>query len=217
MSLTGATVFVGIATSVLAVLAGVTARYARNAFREQSKEVRDQAKMLEVQSHQLEVYRKQVDDQHQINVTHGEVLELQVKEIRASLEQRARDAEEQRRRQASQVAAWFTSKWFEPGSFNVWGANIRNSSDLPILDVRVAFHYIQEKPGGEWEPVLRGSPVEKIRVIPPQSDRFYEIPEPVRNMINEVSDSLYVVSIEFTDAAGNHWERDPRGALIPRG
>ena len=53
-----------------------------------------------------------------------------------------------------------------------------------------------------------GSPVEKIRVIPPQSDRFYEIPEPVRNMINEVSDSIYVVSIGFTDAAGNHWERD---------
>lgn len=216
MSLTGATVFVGIATSVLAVLAGVTAWYARKAFREQSKEVSDQAEMLGVQSHQLELYRDQVDDQHQINVTHGEVLELQADEIRASLSQRERDAEEQRRRQASQVAAWFTSKWFEPGSFNVWGANIRNSSDLPILDVRVAFHYIQEKPGGEWEPVLRGSPVEKIRVIPPQSDRFYEIPEPVRNMINEVSDSIYVVSIGFTDAAGNHWERDPRGTLVPR-
>ena len=35
-------------------------------------------------------------------------------------------------------------------------------------------------------------------------------------MLDEVSDSVYAVSIEFTDAAGNRWERDPRGALVPR-
>jgi len=53
-------------------------------------------------------------------------------------------------------------------------------------------------------------------VLPPQKDRFVEIPEQVRNMLDEVSDSVYAVSIEFTDAAGNRWERDPRGALVPR-
>jgi hypothetical protein len=47
-------------------------------------------------------------------------------------------------------------------------------------------------------------------------DRFVEIPEQVRDMIDQVDDSIYVVSVEFTDAAGNRWERDPRGALVPR-
>jgi hypothetical protein len=58
--------------------------------------------------------------------------------------------------------------------------------------------------------------VEKIRVLPPRTDRFIEIPEQVRNQMSEVSDSVYAVSIEFTDAAGNRWERDPRGALVAR-
>jgi hypothetical protein len=54
----------------------------------------------------------------------------------------------------------------------VWGAYIRNASDLPILDVRVSFYYIQEKRTSQ--------------------------------------------AFEFTDAAGNRWERDPRGTLVPR-
>jgi len=36
------------------------------------------------------------------------------------------------------------------------------------------------------------------------------------NMMDQVSDDVYAVGIRFTDAAGNQWERDPRGALIPR-
>jgi hypothetical protein len=50
----------------------------------------------------------------------------------------------------------------------------------------------------------------KIRVLPPRTDRFIEMPEQVRNQMHEVSDSVYAVSIEFIDAAGNRWERDPR-------
>jgi hypothetical protein len=57
-------------------------------------------------------------------------------------------------------------------------------------------------------PVLRGFPREDPG-RPPKFDPFYEIPELVRNMIDHVSDSIYVVSIEFTDAVGNRWERDP--------
>jgi hypothetical protein len=52
--------------------------------------------------------------------------------------------------------------------------------------------------------------------IPARADRFYEIPEQVRNMIDQVDDSIYVAGVEFTDAAGNRWERDPRGTLVPR-
>jgi glutamine synthetase len=97
------------------------------------------------------------------------------------------------------------------------GAWIRNDSDLPILDVRTSFHFIQEnQPGGNWEPVFRGSTIEQIRVMPPRRDRFIAIPAETRSMLKQCNDSVYVVSITFTDAAGNKWERDPRGALVPR-
>lgn len=39
------------------------------------------------------------------------------------------------------------------------------------------------------------------------------MPESVRNMLDEYNDQVYVTSIEFTDAAGQRWQRDPRGAL----
>jgi hypothetical protein len=229
MSLLFATQLTGVATAVLAVFAIVTGIYAIRAFRKQSQEVsaieqqvkdqreltRQQGEILRVQSDHLELQRQQLDEQHQAHEREAVVFGLQTKEISASLEQRERDADEQRKSQAAMVAAWFTSQQTPAGP--VWGACIRNASDLPILDVRVSFHYIQEKwPGGDWAPVLRASPPEKIRVVPPESDRFYEIPEQVRNMIDQVNDSIYVVSIEFTDAAGNRWERDPRGALVAR-
>ena len=35
-------------------------------------------------------------------------------------------------------------------------------------------------------------------------------------MVDECNDNVYVVSIEFTDAAGHRWERDPYGALKER-
>jgi hypothetical protein len=208
-----------IATAVLAAFAIITAVVASLAFRKQSKAVEDSRKligqqgaMLQVQSERLEVYRTQVDEQRQINGTRLETLDLQAREIRASLDQRERVAEKERRSQAEKVTAWFAED-----RHAIWGARIRNASDLPVLDVRTFFHYIHEtQPGGEWAPVMRGATIERIRVLPPQSDRFIEIPGQVRNQIREVSDQIYVVSIEFTDAAGNRWERDPRGALNAR-
>jgi len=202
-----------IATAVLAVFAIVTAVFAILAFRKQSQEISEQAEMLRVQSERLDVYRGQVDEQREMNAKYRESLDLQAREIRASLEQRERAADEERRNQAARVTAWFA----QPAPEDPWGAIIRNASDLPILDVRTFFNYIAEKwQGGDWEPVMRGGPVEKIRVLPPQQDRFIEIPAQVRNMIKECDDSVYAVSIEFTDADGNRWERDPRGALVPR-
>jgi len=79
--------------------------------------------------------------------------------------------------------------------------------------VRVFFHYVQEELGGNWTAAMRGGPVERIRVIPPGADRFAEIPDQVRKMLDQCDDQVYVTSIEFTDAAGTQWERDPRGAL----
>jgi hypothetical protein len=89
-----------IATAVLAFFAIVTAVFAILAFRKQSQEVSEQAKMLRVQSERLETYRTQVDEQHKINATYGEVLELRAREIQASLKERKHAAEEERRSQA---------------------------------------------------------------------------------------------------------------------
>jgi hypothetical protein len=125
-----------------------------------------------------------------------EVLELQASDLRESLGQRQRDADERHRNQAATVTAWF---------------------DLPILDVRTFFHYVTEKwEHGDWDTRELGGPVERIRVMPPQADRFVEVPGNVGSQMSDISDSNYVVSIEFTDAAGNRWARDPHGALIPR-
>jgi hypothetical protein len=55
-----------------------------------------------------------------------------------------------------------------------------------------------------------------IRVLPPRSERFVEIPASVRNMITGCADSVYAVSFEFIDTGGNRWERDARGALQER-
>jgi hypothetical protein len=114
--------------------------------------------------------------------------------------------------QATRVTAWFDQT---PGK--IWAAHIRNASDLPILDVRTFFHYVAEKwQGGDWDPQMLGGPVERIRNLPPQQDHFVPIPGNVWSQMTDVSYNNYVVSIEFTDAAGNRWERDPRGALIAR-
>jgi hypothetical protein len=231
MTFFGMALLTAIGTVILAAFAVVTAVYARKAFREQSREVaaieqqvkdeqevtRQQAELLKVQSGQLELQRQQFEDQQAASARQAEVLELQAAELRESLEERKRNAEERHRGQAAEVTAWFTRAKGPLKAAPIWGALIRNASGLPVTDVRTFFHYIAEKwPGGDWEPQDRGGPIEKIRVLPPQQDRFVPIPIEIASQMDQVSGSVYVVSIEFTDAAGNRWERDPRGGLIPR-
>ena len=75
-----------------------------------------------------------------MNAKYREALDLQASEIRASLEQRERAAEEERRSQAAQVTASFAAD-----SRQDLAGHIRNTSDLPIFDVRTFFHYVAEK------------------------------------------------------------------------
>jgi hypothetical protein len=185
-------------TWILAAGAIVTVYYARRAFREQSEELAVLKRLTGAQTR---------------------VLTLQAKELRASLRQRQADAENQRRAQASKVTAWFGSRYREAHGPAIagldWGAVIRNGSDSPILNVRVFFYSINAASPTTvaWEPVLRGGPPERIRVIPPESDRFVEIPDEIRE--DECNDRTYAVSIEFSDTAGVYWERTARGALEP--
>lgn len=197
MSLIFATQLTAIATAVLALFAIITAYYARKAFLKQSQEIRDQAEMLRVQPEQLEEQRK-------INAEQTKVLQLQAAELNESLRERIRDTEERKSAQAAWIIASFA---LSPG--RIWGALIHNSSDLPVLDVRTFFRYVAEKwDGGDWDPRMLGGPPERIRILQPQEERFIRIPENVSGQMTDISDSNYVVSIEFTDTAGNRWERD---------
>src|SRR5260221_13834131 len=92
MSLIAATQITAIATAVLAAFAIVTAWYARRAFREQSEEVR--------------TLKKQLKDQQDLTAKQTPVLELQAEELRESLDERKREAANQRRAQASMVFVW---------------------------------------------------------------------------------------------------------------
>jgi hypothetical protein len=210
MSLIFATQLTAIATAVLAVFAILTTIYAVRAFRKQSQETRDQAEMLRVQSERLDVYRTAVDEQRQINATRVEMLELQAREIRASLEQRERYADEQRLKQTGRVTAWFGTGETPMGWFQ--GARIRNASDEPVYEIRVFFHLMHETDGSGRVPVGQGGPPprEITPVMPPGEDRFLPIPANVEAMFGNipVDDKTCTVSIEFTDATGNRWERE---------
>jgi hypothetical protein len=232
MTFFGMQVLTAVGTIVLAVFAIFTFAYAARAFREQSKEVsaieqqvkdghelaEQQAKLLKVQSDQLELQRKQADEQ-------GEVLKLQARELRESIDQRKREAEEQRRSQAAKVSAWL-DRDVDSKSLD-WGAIIRNESDDAIFDIRTFFHLVAEKwTGGDWDPRDLGGPPKRIRVLPGGGRRFVDIPDNVQSQMTgeglggfgTTTKDLrnnYVVSIEFTDANGNRWQRDPHGGLNP--
>jgi hypothetical protein len=207
-------------TWVLAVGAIITVYYARQAFREQGRELTALQQQVEQQAELLKVQSNQFDDQRKVNQEQTKVLGLQAEELEASLTQRKDEAERLRREQANKVAAWFGPKpdgieTAEQGPLE-WGAFIQNDSDLPIYNIRASFHFIAtDSPASpEWQPIFRGSPPNRIRVIPPKYVSFVQIPDQTRNMIDRCDDDTYVVSIEFTDAAGNLWKRDPRGTLL---
>ena len=200
-----------VATAVLGLFAIVTAWYARRAFLKQSTEVSDQAEMLDLQ-------RGQLAEQEKTSAKQAEVLGLQAKELQGSLEEREREAEERRRGQASMVATWFAwapiADAFVSGSD--WGATVRNASDLSVFDVRAAFHRVTEPVKGlGWEPMSTGKSLKSIRVLPPLTERHLQIAPDFAAQDPKCDDDVYVASITFTDAAGNKWERDPRGALNP--
>ncbi len=198
-----------VATSVLAVAAIAAAILAGRAFRKQSQVLR--ALERQMKDEQLRVASGKLELQFQ--VASGQ-LELQRHQLEEQHEANARRADEQRKRQAALVTAWFAE---EREGTSLWGACIRNASGLPIRDVRTFFHSVDDKgESGDWDSRTLGGPVEKIRVVPPGADCFVMVPRNIRGHMGDITESAYVVSIEFVDAAGNEWERDPRGALVSR-
>jgi hypothetical protein len=161
MSLLAASQITAIATAVLAVFAIVTAVFAVAAFVKQREEVRTlqqegehQGRLLEVQAGQLEVQREQLAGQREASQRQAEVAELQAQELRESLEERKRQAAQQRSAQASRVfillnvhepmtLPWRASEEREEASGERprWEvtANVSNNSELAIYDVLISW------------------------------------------------------------------------------
>jgi hypothetical protein len=198
-----------VANVVLAVFAIVAGVLAGLALKKQSKDVGDQGEMLDLQRRQLEAQRED-------SARQAKVLDLQAADLHKSLEERERVERERHESQAAGVAAWFA---WAPCRESItlasdWGATIRNASSLPVFDVRIFFYRIEEPIRGlGWTPVACGSATSSVMVLPPMGERHVLLPKDVRSQAVECNDSVYTVSIWFTDAAGNRWERDPRGAL----
>jgi hypothetical protein len=186
------------------------------AYEKQSQEVHGHAEQLRLESEQLA-------DQKRVNNEQVRLMALQEQELRAAQDERERQDVERREAQAHQVAAWFGSDGDPEGTGRPrqeWGAFVRNASLLPVFDVRVFFHFVQELSSGglgarglSWYPIDRGGPIEPIRVLPPDARRFVEIPAEIRTMSDRCDAQTYVVAIHFTDAAGIRWVRDGRGEL----
>jgi len=108
-----------VATIALAVFAVATAVFASLAYRKQSMEVRSleahmtdigewarqETELLQVQFGQLDMLRQQFEEQRAINARQTEVLELQAQELKASLKQREREADQRQRGQRAQTLA----------------------------------------------------------------------------------------------------------------
>jgi hypothetical protein len=181
------------------VFAIVTAVFAILAFRKQSKEVSDQAEVLKVQSRQLDLQSQQLNDQRKIN-------ELQVEDLRESLEERKREAEQRRSAQATKVfmshkleVCFRQEDDDEPESIQA-SVTVVNTSDRPIYNI--VLHWLRDSvhyDGFLVEPlgtIMPGRETMRPRTFPPDTN---------------MAVSLAVVT--FRDAANVTWIRWPDGIL----
>jgi hypothetical protein len=233
MSLIGATVFVAIATAVLAAGAIVTAIYAIRAFGKQSQEVsaierqvrdqqeltRQQGELLSLQSQQLTVQRMQLDyqqvainDQMQANTRQAEVAELQMSELRESLSERKREAELRHRAQAARV--FISETHHRPGE----RPELRQpATNAPIRKpaVRAYVKNSSEQPvydtGLRWHrgPAGYGEPnPQYLGTLMPGEETWA-----VREFPDDTNLAVSGAVLTFRDAAGITWMRRPDGGL----
>jgi hypothetical protein len=152
-----------------------------------------------------------------------ELLRVESRRHAVALEAQRQREEAQRREQASRVAAWY-GRWSSvvkgPGmtaDHREWlrcGAIISNASDLPVYNVRVSLCVAVEPSAGlAWRQGERFAGA--LRLMPPGQEHI-ELPDHVRTE-EEASGNqpTWLVAIEFTDASGVQWLRDPRGRLEP--
>jgi hypothetical protein len=222
MSLIGATVFVAIATTVLAAGAIVTAIFAILAFREQSKEVSDQAEILKIQSSRLGLQEQQFEEQRTINRKRDELLDKQIRES----EQRARTFDRQQA-EAIDLKPGSTTRPVPGYNLEPQGsahdADVANESGRPIRNIACR---IQASPGADLEKArLAGVyftfPAVTFSTGQRPASRALEATERPRIPLlraGETGSFVFAVSatedpdarvtLRFTDDAGLHWQID---------
>jgi hypothetical protein len=133
-------------------------------------------------------------------------------------------AEDRRSAQASKVAAWYGSRQQnvtrrtgdtvqteiipEP----VWGAFLRNASDLPVYDVHVRFEF----PLTGIDDEIWNSRTFERQVLPPSDTPIHEKIDvgALRAYSGDREmDAQVRLVIEFTDSQGIRWHRDIKGCL----
>ena len=188
MSLIAATQITAVATAVLAAFAIITAGFAVLAFRKQSAEVT--------------ILQQQAKDQQDLTAKQTPVLELQAKELQASLDQRKLEAAVQRKAQASQVFIRMEQTQLK----ELWQVTALacNTSPQPIYDMHVSWHKgtapLDE--ADHWASLMPGDVARSARDLSEQSDM-----------------SRFGAVVFFRDAADVQWRVRPDGKLdeIPEG
>jgi hypothetical protein len=210
-----ATWITAIATLVLALGAGLTVFFAKKAFDKQSD-------LLQVQTDQLEAQRDQFAEQHKINEKQIGVLEPQALELKASLEQREREAAERSLAQARLISAILGPEERPPGEDPILGrsaVDLINSSPEPVYRLVIGIVFIQgagpktiedrldlrDKSDEKYQAV----PITTASILPPGTHRIW---------IHGTGWSAILsgrggAEVAFTDRAGRHWIRRVTGEL----
>ncbi len=151
-----------------------------------------------------------------------ELLRVELQRDAVAAEGRRQREDAQRRAQASRVAAWY-GRWSsvvkgpgmaaDPREWARWGAIISNASELPVYNVRVSFCLAVDPSAGlSWRHGERY--LGALRLVPP-GEEHVEMPDHLRADEANGSEQTWLVAIEFTDASGSRWLRDPQGRLEP--
>lgn len=116
----------------------------------------------------------------------------------------------QRQAEAAKVAAWYSSNTDTSGVVH-WGVRVKNQSQLPIYDLRVAVHLLRN--GAPLSPPTVVYPPGCPAVVPPEHEEF--VPVIHRHAGDPAHDGSFqwLAAIEFTDSQGIGWRRDVHGKL----
>jgi hypothetical protein len=117
--------------------------------------------------------------------------------------------------QAELVTAWpaiVRSNPADPDSPSVWGAQLRNASELPVYQAQV-----------EFRPIERGAGQSSVivEVLPPgdwlvSGRKIYLRPDNLEPPpdVWDMAERTFVIELRFTDTYGQMWHRDKQGILV---
>lgn len=153
-------------------------------------------KAFDKQSQEVGLLQQELADQREANRQQAEVLKLQARDLRESLDERQQDREQKRRDQATRVFTWVNVAQDHPRLYYV---TVRNASDRPVYNLGVSLQYRRGADSGSYryqsEPVTTLMPGQTERI---PAERGVELPGPADP--SAVSSTVY-----FYDAADVAW------------